>query len=93
MSFPKISDSKKRIWEYLVLALILMLAAVLNCYRIAEPAWDDTHGHGILDGHQGTSLVEFSLIARNYLRLGYLRTKLGQVTNYGRSESRFPLSY
>jgi len=87
MSFPKISDSKKRILEYLILALILTLATVLNCYRIAEPAWDDTHGHRILDGHQGTSLVEFSLIARNYLKFGYFRTKLGQVTNYGRSGS------
>jgi hypothetical protein len=87
MSFPKICDSKKRTLEYLILALILILATVLNCYRIAEPAWDDTHGHRILDGHQGTSLVEFSLIARNYLKFGYLRTKLGQVTNYGQSGS------
>jgi len=86
MSLSKIADSKKRILEYLILALILILATVLSCYRIAEPAWDDTHGHRILDGHQGTSLCEFGLIARNYLKFGYLRTKLGQVTNYGRSE-------
>jgi hypothetical protein len=88
MSLSKITDSKERILEYLALALILMLSTVLSCYRIAEPAWDDTHGHRILDGHQGASLCEFSLIARNYLKFGYLGTKLGQVTNYGRSESQ-----
>lgn len=88
MSLSEIADSKKRILEYLAFGLVLILATVLSCYRIAEPAWDDTHGHRILDGHQGTSLVEFSLIARNYLKSGYLRAKLGQVTNYGRSESQ-----
>jgi hypothetical protein len=81
------SLSQQRPLEYLAFAFILILATVLSCYSIAEPAWDDTHGHRILDGHQGTSLVEFSLIARNYLKFGYFRTKLGQVTNYGRSGS------
>ncbi|TEU12833.1 MAG: hypothetical protein E3J21_20120 [Anaerolineales bacterium] len=86
MTLSKIADSKKHILEYLSFALILVLATVLSCYKIAEPAWDDTHGHRLLNGHQGASLVEFSLIARNYLKFGYLRTKLGQVTDYGRSE-------
>lgn len=79
MSLSEIANSKKRILEYLAFGLVLILATVLSCYRIAEPAWDDTHGHRILDGHQGTSLVEFSLIARNYLKSGYLRTKLWAI--------------
>ena len=84
LQFP----SQKRTLEYLAFVLILILATILSCYRIAEPAWDDTHGHGVLDGHQGTTLCEFSLAARNYLKFGYFRTKLGQVTDYGRSESQ-----
>jgi 4-amino-4-deoxy-L-arabinose transferase-like glycosyltransferase len=83
MPFSKISNSKKRILEYLSLALILMLATVLSCYRIAEPAWDDTHGKAPLDGFHGSILAEYGRIAQNYLKFGYLRTKLGQTTNYG----------
>ncbi|NIO69348.1 MAG: hypothetical protein GTN71_10010, partial [Anaerolineae bacterium] len=77
------TDSKKRILEYLIFALILLLATVLSCYRIAEPAWDDTHGKAPLDGFHGSILAEYGRIAQNYLKFGYLRTRLGQTTNYG----------
>ena len=83
MSLFKITDSKKRILGYLVLALILILVTVLSCYRIAEPAWDDTHGKAPLDGFHGSILTEYGRIAQNYLKFGYLRTKFGQTTNYG----------
>jgi len=83
MSLSKIADSKKRTSEYLILALILILATVLNCYKIAEPAWDDTHGRAPLDGFHGSILAEYGRVAQNYLKFGYLRTKLGQTTDYG----------
>ena len=83
MSLSKIADSKKHILEYLILALILILATVLSCYRIAEPAWDDTHGKAPLDGFHGSVLAEYGRIAQNYLKFGYLRTKFVQTTNYG----------
>ena len=84
----KITDSEKRILEYLAFALILILATVLSCYRIAEPAWDGTHYgsslHGVsLDGWHGFTLYEWDEVARNYLKFGYLATKLGQVRGHG----------
>ena len=74
--------SRKHTLEYLAFVFILILATVLSCYRIAEPAWDDTHGQGVLDGHHGTVLSENGHYAQNYLRFGYLRTKFGQVTHW-----------
>ncbi|MFB0536466.1 MAG: ArnT family glycosyltransferase [Anaerolineae bacterium] len=74
--------------EYLVLVPILILAAVLRCYRIAEPGWDSTH-YGIslrgvpLDGWHGFTLCEWGGVARNYLKFGYLETKLGLVQHHG----------
>jgi hypothetical protein len=93
MSLFKTTDSKKRILRYLTLALILILATVLGCYRIAEPAWDDTHGRAPLDGFQGSIVIEYGQIARNYLKFGYLRTKLGQTTNHGWVEPSEPFQY
>ena len=87
------TDSKKRILEYLIFVLILLLATVLSCYRIAEPAWDDTHGKAPLDGFHGSILAEYGRIAQNYLKFGYLRTKLGQTTNYGWVESSESFRY
>jgi hypothetical protein len=87
MSFPKISDSKKRILEYLILALILILATVLNCYRIAEPAWDAPHTtnyEGAVDGWHGLNLCEWGGVARNYAKFGYLKAGTKQVAYYRR---------
>jgi 4-amino-4-deoxy-L-arabinose transferase-like glycosyltransferase len=83
VSLSEITDSQERILEYLALAAILILAAVLSCYRIAEPAWDDTHGAAPLDGFQGSILAEHGNVAQNYVKFGYIRTKLGQTTNHG----------
>jgi len=74
--------------EYLLLILILVLAAILRCYRIAEPGWDGTHYssslHGVsLDGWHGYCLCEWGGMARNYLKFGYLETKLGLMMYNG----------
>jgi len=61
--------------EYLVLIPILVFAAMLCCYRIAEPGWEELP--------QGYILGEYLIVARNYLKFGYLATKLGQVIDYG----------
>jgi len=80
--------AQKRVLQYLVLALVLIAATVLSCYRIAEPAWDGTHyaspSHDVsLDGWHGFTLYEWGEVARNYRKFGYLVTKLGQVRNHG----------
>jgi 4-amino-4-deoxy-L-arabinose transferase-like glycosyltransferase len=61
--------------EYLVLIPILILAAILCCYRIAEPGWEELP--------QGYTLSEYLIVARNYLKFGYFATKFGQVIDYG----------
>jgi hypothetical protein len=61
--------------EYLVLIPILVLATMFCCYRIAEPGWEELP--------QGYILGEYLIVARNYLKFGYLATKLGQVIDYG----------
>ncbi|HID62063.1 MAG TPA: glycosyltransferase family 39 protein, partial [Anaerolineae bacterium] len=82
MSLSKIIDSKRHILEYLILALILILAAVISCYRIAEPAWDRAHVinyGGAVDGWHGSLLTEWAGVARNYLKFDYPETGLGQA--------------
>jgi hypothetical protein len=80
--------SQKLRSEYLILILILVLAATLRCYRIAEPGWDSAHyGSSLrsvpLDGWHGFTLCEWGGVARNYLKFGYLETKLGLVKHRG----------
>jgi hypothetical protein len=82
------SLSQKHTLEYLAFVLILVLATVFSCYRIAEPAWDGTHYgsslHGVsLDGWHGFTLYEWGEVARNYLKFGYFATKLGQARDHG----------
>ncbi|PIS09366.1 hypothetical protein COT75_01670 [Candidatus Beckwithbacteria bacterium CG10_big_fil_rev_8_21_14_0_10_34_10] len=55
------------------LFLILLLAFFLLGKDINEPFW----------GQHEFNNVFYSNIAKNYLRYGFLETKLGQVTNYG----------
>jgi hypothetical protein len=67
--------SQKNTPEHLVFVFILILATVLSCYRIAEPAWDGTHyGSSLqgvaLDGWHGFTLQEWGNTARNYLKFG-----------------------
>jgi len=76
------SLSQKRTLEYLAFVLILIPATVLNCYRIAEPAWDWAHSinyGGALDGWHGGFLCEWAGVARNYLKFNYPETGLGQA--------------
>ena len=56
---------------------ILLCSIGLICYRINEPLWES--------GHQGFHITEYPHNALNYLRFGYVRTKLGLVMNYGTS--------
>ena len=80
--------SQKLRSEYLILALILVLAAILQCYRIAEPGWDGTHYSSSLrdvslDGWHGYCLCEWGGMAKNYFKFGYLETKLGLMMHRG----------
>lgn len=84
--------SQKLKSEYLILVLILILAAILRGYRIAEPGWDSAHyGSSLrsipLDGWHGFTLCEWGGVARNYLKYGYLENKLGMVKGHGWTES------
>jgi hypothetical protein len=74
--------SQKRSLEYLVFVLILILATVLSCYRIAEPAWYRAHSinfGGAVDGWRGRSLPSWGATARNYLKFGFFKAEPGQV--------------
>lgn len=57
----------------LILSLIILGAVCLLSYRIDEP---------FAGGYQGYSTI-YNIIARNYLRYGYLATKFGWVINSG----------
>ena len=68
--------------EYLAFALVLILATVLSCYRIAEPAWYRPHTinfGGAVDGWRGLVFPNWGAVARNYLRSGFLKAGPAQV--------------
>ena len=87
--------SQKLRSEYLIFTLILVLAVALRGYRIAEPGWDGTHYSSSLrdvslDGWHGYCLCEWGGMARNYLKFGYLETKLGLMMYRGWIKPDFP---
>lgn len=55
------------------ISLVLIIAFLLLIPKINQPFW----------GHHEWNGVFYSNIARNYLRYGFLTTKLGEVSNYG----------
>ena len=63
-----------RRWYAPALFVVLVTAAWLSSYRLAEPAWEMKH-HGYI-------LSEWSHNAANYLRFG-LETRTGLVMDYG----------
>ena len=64
-----------------IIYLVILLAFFLLLPKIDKPFF----------GHHDWNGVFYSNIARNYLRYGYLKTKFGEVTNYGRVEAEdFP---
>ena len=65
--------------------LILLSSLFLSCYRIGEPLWEA--------GHHGFILSEYPHNALNYLRYGYINTKLGLVTNFGDVEPEGGFQY
>jgi len=68
--------------EYLAFGLILILATVLSCYRIAEPAWYRPHTinfGGAVDGWRGLVFPNWGATARNYLKFGFLEAGPRQV--------------
>lgn len=67
----KIETSKHQILFKLLIIVILLLALKLLSIDINKPFW----------GHHDWNSVVYSNIARNYLRYGYIKTKLGQVRN------------
>src|SRR3990167_10393848 len=60
----------RRVSKILII-IILVLAFKLLLVDINKPFW----------GHHDWNSAVYSNIARNYVRYGYLATKLGQVTN------------
>lgn len=68
-----------------IFVAILLFNIVFTCYRIDEPIWEG--------GHHGFVMSEYPHNALNYIRFGYLNTKLGLVTNYGNIEPTSGFSY
>jgi len=60
----------KTFWILLII-LIIAVAFKLLIIGIKKPFW----------GHHDWNSVVYSKVARNYIRYGYIKTKLGQVTN------------
>src|SRR3989344_9213561 len=69
--------SKQNIFKLLIAVLILLSLKLLS-FEINKPFW----------GHHDWNSVVYSNIARNYVRYGYLATKLAQVTNYDYQEPK-----
>jgi len=62
-------------WPAILAVVILMLGLGLSSHLIAEPVWEE--------GSHGYVMAEYPHNALNYLRFGYLRTRLGLVMDYG----------
>jgi hypothetical protein len=75
----------RRVLYWVTFTCILLCSAILICYRIDEPLWES--------GHHGFHMAEYPHNARNYLRFGYLTTRLGLVQNYGNREPAGRFSY
>jgi len=69
----KFTKKLLKIKEKDFIIIVLAIAFLLLAQNINEPFW----------GHHEWNGVFYSNIARNYLRYGFLKTKLGEVTNYG----------
>lgn len=76
-------------WQKIVfgttLIVVLLLYLGLSSYRLAEPVWEA--------GHHGYVLAEYSYNALNYLRYGYIRTRLGLVMNSAGSDPQKGFHY
>ncbi len=64
--------------RFLPISLVLIFTVFLLAIKIDKPFW----------GHHDWNSVVYSNIARNYVRYGYLGTKLAQVTNYDYQEPK-----
>ena len=69
----------------MILILVLLCCVCLSSYRIGEPVWEASH--------HGHVMSEYPHNALNYVRFGYLDTRLGLVTNYGENEPKEGFSY
>ena len=65
----------KKVAFWTAVAATLLVSAALIVYRLDEPLWEG--------GHQGYMMTEYPHNALNYLRFGYVGTKLGLVMDYG----------
>jgi hypothetical protein len=69
------SHRASQIAFWIAVIATLLASAVLMAYRINEPLWER--------GHHGYMMTEYPHNAVNYVRFGYLGTRLGLAMNYG----------
>ena len=72
-----------RILYCAAMAAALLASACLTAYRVAEPAWEQSH--------QGYNLSVYGRHVRNLERYGYLSAKAGMIQTWGRHPDPDPL--